>query len=504
MLKLPKTINRILSVRLSLMIVCEIAFLLTVALIVMFHYSRQALREEAMHNAELTLEGTVQHIDNILLSVEQSAGNIYWELLAHVDDPDCMYAYSRRIVECNPYIDGCAIVFKPNYYPGRGLFMAYVHRKHINKTTNEEEELEIKETFTNRPYTEQVWYTQPMETGRACWTDPLKNEDTEGEPLTTFCLPIYNRSMECVGVVAIDLPIELLSQIVLAAKPSVNGYSTLIARNGSFIVHPDPEKLSHQTVFVQMEHGADHSVLEAAENMVAGKTGEKAFRMNGQDWHVFYKPFMRAEVPGRSTENLGWSIGVVYPEDDIFGDYNKLLYYLLAIAFVGLLVFFVLCRLFTHRQLLPLNMLTHSAQRIAEGHYDESVPNAQSQDEIGQLQNHFQQMQQSLAVQIGELEKLSTTLKERTKVLRKAYEKAREADRMKTSFLHYMTNQMTEPSDAIDKSVSELCNNYNSITLKEANREVDMIQKQSHTIIDVLNHMLYAADNDTGKEVAHE
>ena len=106
MLKLPKTINRILSVRLSLMIVCEIAFLLTVALIVMFHYSRQALREEAMHNAELTLEGTVQHIDNILLSVEQSAGNIYWELLAHVDDPDCMYAYSRRIVECNPYIDG--------------------------------------------------------------------------------------------------------------------------------------------------------------------------------------------------------------------------------------------------------------------------------------------------------------------------------------------------------------------------------------------------------------
>ena len=86
----------------------------------------------------------------------------------------------------------------------------------------------------------------------------------------------------------------------------------------------------------------------------------------------------------------------------------------------------------------------------------------------------------------------------------KAYEKAQEADRMKTSFLHYMTNQMTEPSDAIDKSVSELCNNYNSITLKEANREVDMIQKQSHTIIDVLNHMLYAADNDTGKEVAHE
>ncbi len=504
MLKLPKTITNTLSVRLSLMIVCEIALLLTVALIVMFHFSRQALREEAMHNAEQTLEGTAQHIDNILLSVEQSTGNVYWELLAHLDQPERMYDYSRIIMECNPYIVGCAIVFKPYFYPDRELFMAYVHRKGNSITTDEHSELVTQDTFTNRPYTEQVWYTQPMESGRASWTDPLKNEDTEGEALTTFCIPIFGKDMQPVGVVAVDLSIGLLSQIVLSAKPSENGYNTLMARNGSFIVHPDSEKLLHQTVFMQINHGADHSVLEAAEEMVAGKAGEKAFKMNGHRWHVFYKPFERAEVPGRSTEKLHWSIGVVYPEDDIFGEYNRLLYYLLAIAIVGLLTLFMLCRLITHRQLLPLNMLTYSAQRIAEGHYDKSVPNAQSEDEIGQLQNHFQQMQQSLAVQIGELEKMSVTLQERREVLQQAYDKAQEADRMKTSFLHYMTNQMTEPSDAIDKSVSAICDNYSNLSLKEVSKEVNDIQKQSHVIIDLLNHMLHAADSETGKEADHE
>ena len=87
MLKWPKIINKTLSVKLSLMVVCEIALLLFVALAVMFYFARQTLKAEAMRNAEQTLESTVQHIDNILLSVEQATGNIYYDLLQHLDEP---------------------------------------------------------------------------------------------------------------------------------------------------------------------------------------------------------------------------------------------------------------------------------------------------------------------------------------------------------------------------------------------------------------------------------
>lgn len=87
------------SIRLSLMVVCEIALLLLASLAVMFHFSRQAMKQEAMADAEQTLEGTVQHIDNILLSMEQSAGNVYWDLLNHLDEPERMYTYSREPCE---------------------------------------------------------------------------------------------------------------------------------------------------------------------------------------------------------------------------------------------------------------------------------------------------------------------------------------------------------------------------------------------------------------------
>lgn len=482
-----------LSLRLSLMMVFAIGVLLIVSLIVMFHFSWLAMKTEAMNDAEQTLEGTSQHIDNVLMSVEQSAGNIYFDMIRHLDDPEQMYAYARRVVESNRYIVGCAIVFKPDYYPGRKLFMAYIHREdnQLGKS-----ELVRQETFTNQPYTEQVWYTEPMEKGMALWTDPLKNEDTEDKALVTFCLPIYDKSRTCVGVMATDLPISLLSQIVLSAKPSPNGYSTMLANNGSYIVHPDSSKLNYQTVFYQMQQGAHPSKLEAAEAMVAGEEGFKAFYDKGERWYVFYKPFKRDAAPGRTEGDLGWSVGVVYPNDDIFGVFNKLLYILIAIAFGCLLVFLILCQWITHRQLLPLRMLTRSTQRIAKGNYDETIPDTDREDEIGQLQEHFQEMQRSLAVHIGQLEELSANLKERNEELEKAYIQAQKADKMKTIFLHNMTNQMVDPSNQITVNVSSLCNLYESGQMDESETVVENISEQSKVMVDMLNDMLQTANKD--------
>ena len=469
-----------------------------------YHTLSLTLREKAMRNAEQTLEVTVQNIDNVLLSVEQSAGNVYWEVIRHLDQPESMLTYSRRLVECNPYIVGCAIVFKPYYYPDRELFMAYIHRKGHSTTTNAASELIQQNTFTDRPYTEQVWYTEPMTLGHSCWTDPLKNKDTEDEALTTFCLPIKDRSNKTVGVLAVDVAIELLSQIVLAAKPSPNGYSILLGRNGSYIVHPDKEKLTKQNVFNLFVKDSDPSMRKAVKAMVGGESGQEPFIMDDRNWYVVYKPFTRHEVVGRTTDHLGWSVGVVYPEDDIFGDYNRLLYLVICIAFVGLLLSVILSTLFTHRKLLPLNMLTRAAQKISQGDYSRTIPDTERYDEVGQLQENFQQLQQSLATRMAELEQMNAQLKERSKELQQANRKAQEANRMKSAFLHQMTYQMLEPADTLMNHVNTLCNNYHTISLEEANEEISAIHQKGKTIIELLGHMIDSAEQETGKEDAHE
>lgn len=513
-MKLTKILTRTLSLRLSFMMVFAIALLLIAALSVMFYFARETLRHEAMYDAEHTLESTSLHIDNILLSIEQTAGNFYYDLMRHVNEPDRMEDYCRELVLSNRYIVGCAIAYKPYFFPAREKFMAYVRRKVEggNWLVDNYDTLETLDMFMGQPYTIQSWYTKPMETNRACWMEPILGGKPD-DAIITFSLPIYDfhgrkfedrENLKPVGVLGVDVPLARLSDFILRAKPSANGYSVLLGSDGKYIVHPDPNKLLNETVFTQVKDGADPSLLETANAMVAGEEGFLPYKKDGEQWYVIFKPFLRSEAPGRIMGHLGWSVGVAYPDSDIFSEYNQLLYYLIAITIIGLFLFFIICRLFTHRQLLPLSLLTDSAQRIAKGHYDETVPDTKREDEIGQLQAHFLQMQQALAAHIGQEEKLSAQLKQRGEELRKAYSQAKEANRMKTSFLHYMTNQMVAPADAIDKSVTTICDHFNDINEKEIARQAGIIQSYSDEIIRVLDHMLHTAESEIRKEGANE
>ena len=494
MLQLPKIIRKTLSVRISLMVVFAMGMLLIASMVVMLHYSRKAIKEEALQKASQTLEGTIQRIDNIMLSVELASGNIYFSLLPHLDRQDKVYEYCRKLVETSPYIQGCAIAMKEDFYKDHQFFMAYYHQK-PGKDNHYTNELIQSDTFGDTPYTQQLWYTQPMETGRAGWINPLSDVKVDVEPLITFSLPIYNAPFDSlqkgnvkpVGVIGVDVALSVLSDIVEEAKFSDYSYCTLLNADGEYIIHPDDNKLMMQTDKA-LKDEEDTSAKEAVQAMMAGGTGYRSFRLNGTDYYVFYKSFERTSVPGRTMEKLGWSAGIVYPEDDIFGDYNRLLYYVLGITVACLLLMFLLSRTIVHHQLKPLLMLTKKAQRISQGHYDEPIPVSNQMDEIGQLQDNFKLMQERLSAYIGELEQLTDTLRERGEGLSQAYEEAQKADRMKTAFLHNMTNQMTEPSLSIDRDVNSL--------LEGGDNVVDNIQMNGKRITDLLNNLLNMSDEE--------
>jgi methyl-accepting chemotaxis protein/sigma-B regulation protein RsbU (phosphoserine phosphatase) len=433
------------------MVLAALATLLMAALLIMFSFSRKAVKEEALLDAEQTLEATVQHIDNVLLDVEQATGNIYWKIMSQLNQPEKTKEFCRKLVEISPYITKCDIIW----------------------------ETDSSATAITMPY----------------WTDPQKTDSTNSEAVTKFCLPLYS-GQEKAGMMVVEVPLPLLSKIVLESKPSPNSFSTLLGKNGSYIVHPDSKKLN-KNVFKLAKKDPDPSVEEAAKAMLSGETGYKYVKLQGEDCYVFYKPFKRAEVPGRAMTDLGWSAGIVYPENDIFGEYNLLLYTVLIIAAIGLCLLLLLCQTFIHRQLLPLRQLSKSAQHISEGCYDEPITIKNQHDEVGRLQYHFQKMQQSLSAHVGELNRLNTALQERSEVLQAAYEQAQGADQMKTNFLYNMSNQMMAPVKGIYTSVKTICEHYNDLTEEDTRQQVDEIQLHGGNITALLNQLI--ADSEKSK-----
>ena len=73
--------------------------LLLVSLGALSWFAHQALKDEAMHNAQQMLSGTVQQVDNILVNVEQSTDFVYQDLRNHLSQRDRMFTYCSRIVE---------------------------------------------------------------------------------------------------------------------------------------------------------------------------------------------------------------------------------------------------------------------------------------------------------------------------------------------------------------------------------------------------------------------
>ena len=51
--------------------------------------------------------------------------------------------------------------------------MTYAHRIDSTHQNYDKAPIEHADTFGNRPYTRQVWYTRPMEIGKALWLNPL-------------------------------------------------------------------------------------------------------------------------------------------------------------------------------------------------------------------------------------------------------------------------------------------------------------------------------------------
>ena len=452
MAKLPRLITRTLSFRLSLTVIAALATLLLVALLIIFVFSRKAVKEEALMNAGQTLEATMQRIDNILLKVEQSSGNIYWKMLLYIHQPEKLELYTRKLVETTPYITDCTITWDADSTAADSIF-----------------------------------------TG---WINP---EEKNVNAITTFRLPVFDGRRK-VGVMDVDVSLALISKLVLEAKPSPNSFCTLLKNDGTVIVHPDSVALNKNILeFVKNGHP---SMAEAAQAMLDGGTGYKYFDLDGEDYYVFYKPFERAEVMGRAMSKLGWSAGIIYPEDDIFGDYNRLLYTVLIIALIGLALLLLSCRFYIRHQLLPLRKLEKSAQHIAEGNYDEPIRYSRRRDEVGRLQNHFREMQQSLATRMGEMEQLSETLKERGEELQATYEQAQAAERLKTNFLYNMSDQMMAPVDGIRKRVLTISDPSKQLTEEETNQLVDGIQQRGEKVTALLNQLI--AESEKIEEVESE
>ncbi len=123
-------IRESLASRISLWVVLCVVVILSITAYLGNSYVVKSIKLEGSVRANGILYIVGQRLNTAFISVEVAVRNHLSDIRENLNEPDSLYRITQRMLDDNPAIVGSAIAFRPNYYPGKGVwFSPYSYRE---------------------------------------------------------------------------------------------------------------------------------------------------------------------------------------------------------------------------------------------------------------------------------------------------------------------------------------------------------------------------------------
>jgi class 3 adenylate cyclase/HAMP domain-containing protein len=374
--------NRSLASQLIFFILTSVAVIFLTASIYSYYASEEGIVRRASENARHLSHETVFRIEVILRGVEKISSNLAATLEHLPWQEQNLVPLLRTAVSNNKELFGLGIGFEPYGHNSKSLyFLPYVFRSG--------DQLRMKmlggESYR---YFYLDWYQIPRELGRPLWSEPYFGAGNIIE--STYSVPFYREKdgrREMGGVVSADISLMWLKDIVSAVKIYKTGYAFLLSQNGMFVTHPEQRLIMRQSIFGLAEARNDPRMREVGRDMIRGGEGFMPIpeSLTGKRSWLYYTP-----VP-----DTGWSLGVIFPEAELFADAGRLLRRSAAVAVLGLGILAAVIIVISRRITRPLRLLARKTADIAHGDFTATVPETGAR-EIAHLAGSFNRMGREL------------------------------------------------------------------------------------------------------------
>ncbi|HPX82379.1 MAG TPA: SpoIIE family protein phosphatase [Syntrophales bacterium] len=391
-----------LAFRMSLFILTATAVIFVAAFGYSSYYFRNEILANVERNAEAVTLATVSKIEVILGGVEKVPSYLARNLQGEKPTLPVLQKQIIDLLQTNPEIFGSTVAYEPYAFAKETLYFApYICRGKYGGL--------VPSFLGNEEYQYFYWdwYQIPKELGKAVWSEPYFDEGAGNIMMSTYSVPFYTYQggeKAFTGIVTADISLEWLMEIIEKLTPHQAGYSFLISRNGVFVSHPRKDYIMQESIFSIAEAKNDPGLREIGRKMIRGGKGFVTVKSHfaGQPAWMYYAPL----------PTLGWSIGVVFPEESLFAGINRLRAVILGIGGAGFLALLIVIFVISGTITRPLRVLADKAGEIAKGNLEVEVPAVRSHDEVEALSLSFQNMQVALKEYISNLA-ATTAAKER-------------------------------------------------------------------------------------------
>jgi len=208
-------------------------------------------------------------------------------------------------------------------------------------------------------------YYKAVSENRISITDPYLDAITGGIVITISAPVTVNN--EVIGLTAVDIAIDKLTDMVGNYKLGETGNFTLLTENNIVAGHKDEDSL--------LKSINDIDISENMIQSVNSRTGEVTeFTYNGETY------------VGNSIEigDTGWQILSSLPKDEFTAPTRQLIKSIIIIFIIMMIVLLAVMSVLVIKMTKPIKKITDITDKLADGELDAEI-NIKSNDEIGEL-----------------------------------------------------------------------------------------------------------------------
>lgn len=319
-----------LSARLTYRIMAVVLAMMAVIAGVVYVTVREYMLNEAKERYRNMLLNSHEELRRHLSDVYMATKNNVHDIERDIDDSSKMFEHVGRIIRNNKQVYGCAMLFKPGYYPNEWrVFIPFARRDSAGRT------IVTRIDSTYHSYWYDDWLQGQLEKEASDWTKAYYESELfaggqERRLLATYTTPLHNRAGEPVALLCSDLSLEFLRKEMMEDVRHMNdqfkgdrnyrAYSFVIDSTGTYIIHPDKMRMLRDS-------------LEADISMPDEK-GTTTAVIDGKLSWIYY----------RKVEKVEWTMAVVVPENVILFNGRMLNIIILLTMVVGLAAIYLICR----------------------------------------------------------------------------------------------------------------------------------------------------------------
>lgn len=364
-----------------------------------YHVSREMIFKNVEENARNFTLRTVNRIENVLVAVEKISEQVACFMEEGKMGEKEITNMLKLVVSNNEELYGVGLGFEPYAFDvKRCHYGLYCYKD--RKTSKLRFEWMGSDDYR---YFYLDWYQIPRELDKTYWSEPYYDDVL----MTSYSVPFYEYTPEgriIKGIVFTDISLEWLADLVSSIKVLETGDAYLISKNGTVITHSVKDLIMNESIFSVAEARNDPALREIGKKMIRGESGFVPFKSIARDklcW-MYYAP-----VP-----STGWALAVLFPEDELLSDIHRHTVIVLALVVCGSLLLVAVIAFISRSITRPLVAMSKAAEVIGTGDLDIPLPEVNTNDEVGKLNEALAYMKTSLKDYIRKLTE-TTAAKER-------------------------------------------------------------------------------------------